>query len=231
MTLPIRRIGTHRGRSLATVLGVVAVCALAGGCCRASRKSPEELRTEMATQEAFSPEFETNRVELLESLDEIRIRDGVEGYKVVPTEEAKEAHKGSPTAFVDPNTGKVAWRALGCFNPRCPGRPNGGIVIVARPVSNIGVGQGGALHMGPANPEDLNKPFPCPVCGSESYWQAYDPPETIRRRQELQRELNATYAAYNAASKRKQPMPRDVRPPNKILEEIDNLPKIFLVPE
>ncbi len=203
------------------------------GCGK--KETPEAIRAEMASVEDFSPEFEEHRFRLLQSVDEIRQREGVVGYRqldstATPSQSDQPPPRqqlGAQSAYVDPESGKVAWRALGCFNPACAGRPNGSMVIVARPFSHIQVSPSGDLIIGTPNMAELEKPFPCPVCSSQQYWRSYDPPESVLRRQELEAELAAAYAAYNSGGRRAV----GGRPPNEILEDIANLPKLFLIPE
>jgi hypothetical protein len=85
--------------------------------------------------------------------------------------------------------------------------------------------------MGPPDMSELDKPFPCPVCKSVDFMRAYDPPETESRRRELEAELQASYDAYAKAAQRKEANPKGVRSPKKIMEDLANLPKVFLVPE
>ncbi len=112
--------------------------------------------------------------------------------------------------FVDPKTGEVAWLAMSCENPDCPGRtaeepflfiaPNMGVRISADGTFTSDPRQGKPFAVAPPNAPFLITPFGCPQCmtlrkvGSESAAQKqkynawvrpYVLPETAKKMKEL----------------------------------------------
>jgi hypothetical protein len=212
---------------LCSILAGLAI-AISGCCFGEAKRSPEELRAEMATQEPFSTEFETNRTQLVAAVNDATI-SGIQGYVPVTSDQAPPAQVGSQTAFVDPSTGKVAWRALACFNPQCAGNGKGGLVMLAKPYSNLRAGSSGELIVAPPNMEEYRVQPTCPVCGKSEYIRPYETPEATKRRHELEAELRASYAAYAKAAKSKI-RPEGVRSPETIMNDLASLKNIFLVP-
>lgn len=192
-------------------------------------QSPDEIRTEMAPLEPFSPEFEDARLKLLVVLDKIRLEKGVDGFQTVPP----TAGSGSQSAFVDPVTRKIAWRALTCFNPKCTGRgKGGGPLLFVQPLKNVDVGPDGELRIlqGGSSAPDGVSPLPCPSCGRWEFVRAYDSPETENRRRQLMKELEGVRKAQRAARKNGTPLPERLRSGADIMKELAELPKVVLVP-
>jgi hypothetical protein len=142
-------------------------------------QSPDEIRTEMREHKPFSPQFEDARIKLLVALEKIRKREGVEGFQVSEAPQSR-----SPSAHVDPQTGRVAWRALCCFSPDSVGKgKGGGPLLFVQTFSHVNIGPDGKLVLSQPIASELKSP-PCPGCGQLGFIRAYDPPETeIRRRQ------------------------------------------------
>ncbi len=75
------------------------------------------------------------------------------------------------------------------------------------------------------------KPVVCPACGSSNAVRPYEPPQAFARRELLEEELRAARAARRAAKQAGQPMPTDHRTPAAIMQDLSNLPKLYLLPE
>ena len=71
----------------------------------------------------------------------------------------------------------------------------------------------------------------CPACGRSEGIRHYEPPESLERRKLLEEELSAARAARRAAKEAGEPMPSDHRTPAAIMQDLSNVPKVYLLPE
>lgn len=71
----------------------------------------------------------------------------------------------------------------------------------------------------------------CPACGRNEGIHHYDPPQAVERRELLEKELRGARAARRAAMQTDEPIPTDHRTPAVIMQELTNLPKVYLLPE
>ena len=190
----------------------------------------DQVRQEMILHDRYSPEFDAGRVKMAVLQDKSRREHGVEGFK--QQESPPGTVYSSPTAVADAKTGRVAWRAMTCCNPKCTavGR-GGGPFLFTLEYSWITVGPDGKIQVGPPNIEEMNRPVYCPACKSGEYIRFYDIPETAVRERALKDELKQSYRAYAAAAKEKRAKPSDIRSPDEIIKEIEALPKVYLVSE
>lgn len=193
-------------------------------------QSLDQVRQEMILHDRYSPEFDEGRVKMAVLQDKVRKEKGVEGYQ--QQESPPGTVYSSPTAVADAKTGRVAWRAMTCCNPKCTavGR-GGGPYLFTLEYSWITVGSDGKIQVGPPNIEEMSRPVYCPACKSGEYIRFYDMPETAVRERALKDELKSAYSAYAAASKEKRAKPSDIRSPDEIIKEIEALPKVYLVSE
>ena len=193
-------------------------------------QTPAQIREEMMPLDPFSQEFDDARLKLLVLLDKDRKAHGVEGF--VQRESPPVATYSSPTVYADPETGRVAWRALACWNPSCTAKGrDGGPFLFTREFSWITVGADGQIVVGSPNMEEMMRPVYCPACKSKSYIQPYEFPESAVRRKALAAELNRVYSAYAAAAKSGHEKPASMRTPDAIVKEIESLPKLYLLSE
>jgi hypothetical protein len=182
-------------------------------------KTEAEIRSEMSQFPPFSPEFNQSMLELVIVEDAIRKREGVVGF----IKETPIQHEGNQVGVVDKETGKLALRAMTCFNPKCAGQgKGGGPLLFVHKLPHLSVGSDGQMIVGPFPMSEMDEnPLVCPVCGEAAYVREYDPPETLVRRKQLMEQLNS---ARGSRGKGK-------RTVKEIIIEMANLPKLFLVPE
>jgi len=227
------------------------VCALFVGCKRASEEpskappaaaglplpevneTPDEIRAQMRALKVNvrgTPEFDDWKLKLMVANDKIFQREGVEGYRTVPVENTSKT-----SATVDPETGKIAWRAWTCYNPDCAGRgKGGGPLIFGKIWENARVDSTGQVVYDRVEirNEDANKPpIVCPSCGKVEFLSSYCSPQIELRRRQLEQELRDVRAARDQARAAKKPKPDNLRSPAEILQEIAELPKLFLIPD
>lgn len=126
--------------------------------------------------------------------------------------------------------GKLATRALTCANRNCPGVRESGdrpFLFVGR-YKNVRQGPDGE----PIWPKpDSAVPTPCPACGLEDTVFPYVPLETQRRMEQLRAELTASRQARDEARKARIPPPPTIRTPAEIMDEMQNLPLVFIIQE
>jgi hypothetical protein len=149
----------------------------------------------------------------------------------------RQAHLPGPPLFarVDPQSGKIAWRALACLRPGCGVDASRqeprlfanvieGVTISPDQLVRVPESKTGA-------PLDLPVST-CPVCGaSGTVIVPYEAPERVRRRQELEAELGRVRGIRSAAERSGQPPPTDVRTPARIMQEMSDLPQVYLIVE
>src|SRR5262245_4895386 len=70
-------------------------------------ESIEQIKSQMTTLEPFKPAFEEQRLKLLVKWEEIRTREGVDGFSTPPLQPSNDL-----AGCVDPATGQIAWRAM-----------------------------------------------------------------------------------------------------------------------
>lgn len=190
-------------------------------------ENPDEIRVEMQKHDPGSQQFEDARLKLLIKLDEIRQREGVEGFQQSPIEQTR-----SQMAFVDPQTQQISWRAMTCYNPLCPGRGKGdGPLLFVKRWDNASIGPDGNVVWRLLDSGAEQPPISCPACGDSSFVQPYDQPEVELRRRQLTQELADVRRKRAETRQAGLPMPVDLRPPRDIMIELDELPKLFLVPQ
>ena len=207
-------------------LAIVSVCALSVTGCSNSATSSTETETRNA---------KTDNTTVLES----PYKQPVE---VVP-EEAQTVASGKGSTYHDPETGQIARLALSCNLPDCPGKGDDGKPYVFCRVSsgkefdrtspgeepstgNITTTQG----KWPVATERHGAPF-CPACDRNVGVHHYEPPQALERRELLEEELRAARAARRAAKQAGEPMPTDHRTPAAIMQDLSNLPKLYLLLE
>ena len=192
-------------------------------------ESQEDVQAQLREVERGSNQFHELmfKKRILEDL--IRRQVGVEGHQQV---EMAATNKG--TACVDPQTGRIAFRALTCLNPDCPGRGKGGgphLFVYETEEASIGPAGEVVWSTKPLPPEAEFPGIACPACGQVIFVRYYEPPEVILRRQALEKELREVREARQEARQANQPVPANLRTPNEIMVEMAELPKLFLIKE
>jgi hypothetical protein len=130
--------------------------------------------------------------------------------------------------FVDEQTGRQAWPALTCNDPACPhNAARDGPLVFVYPVPATGVDEDGNLVVPDSVPLSRRRPR-CPECGKSEHVSDYVLPETARRRDRLDAEIEAARAALRRSGGKK--MPEGVRSPIEILRERAQLPELYLIP-
>jgi len=197
---------------------------------------PSQLREQMIGLDPESTAFKEQQFKVLVAWDAIRRREGVDGFQqVVPA--GKVAEPAVDHACVDQATGKVAFRALVCWNPTCPGRgKGGGPALFVKEWDTAKAGADGKVAWIPprfaGTQEELTKFFiKCPHCGQAHGVAYYDPPEVVLRRRQLEEELRTARVARRQARDSGGQAPQDQRTPSQVMREINALPKLYLVPE
>ena len=196
-------------------------------------ESLEEIRAQMSAlvqvqgerHVISSPEeFDAWRMKALITLDEIRRRDGVEGFRQQPVEKT-----GNQQAVPDSATGKIAWRASTCWNPQCLGKgKGGGPLLFTRTYDNAWVDTDGKLKWKTIADDQVIPATVCPLCGLVEFVRPYDLPEVELRRQELTDELVNSRRIRAEREAAGQLVPAGVRTPTEIMRELNELPKLFL---
>lgn len=196
-------------------------------------ESPDEIRAQMRALQVYgrgTPEFDEWKLKLMVANDKIFQREGVEGYRTVPVENTSKA-----SATIDPETGKIAWRAWTCYNPDCSGRGKGGGPLIFGKIwenAHIDSTDQVVYDRVEITNEDASKPpIVCPSCGKVEFLASYCSPQIELRRRQLEQELRDVRTARDQARAAKRPYPKDLRSPAEIRQEIAELPKLFLVPE
>lgn len=197
-------------------------------------ETPDEIRAQMkkltSDQQRGTPEFEDLRLKLMVANDKIIQREGVEGYRTCPVERTT-----SMRASVDPQTGEIAWRGMTCYNPDCPGRGKGGgplMFVDKSPHVHIDANNQVVFDYVEIKPlVDDKPPVVCPSCGRVEFLEFYCSAETEVRRRQLYQELNDVRAARGKAHAAGAPEPSGLRTVTEIIREIEELPKLFLVPK
>lgn len=129
--------------------------------------------------------------------------------------------------YVDPQTGKIAWRALVCRNPDCADAAG-----TAKPftiaVPGARVGEDGQLLLPPADKIEAyaRSHLRCPTCGRFEELEQYEPPNVTTRRAQLNAELKAARQARAGGDSH-----GNHRTPAEIMYELSTLPKLYLLPE
>jgi hypothetical protein len=199
-------------------------------------ESLEDIRAQMAglirvENERYviaSPEeFESWRLKALIKLDEVRRREGVDGFTQAPVEKT-----GSQHGVVDAESRKIAWRASTCWNPTCLGKgKGGGPLVFVRSWENAWIDTDGRLKWKTITEPESTPPTACPVCGRLEFVQPYDLPDVEIRRRQLGDELSNARRIRAEREAAGQLVPAGVRTPTEIMKETAQLPKLFLVPE
>ena len=114
-------------------------------------------------------------------------------------------------------------RALSCSLPDCPGKGEDGQPYLFCRASSGSHGKSSEAR----GDSTVN----CPACGRGEGVRHYEPPQALVRRELLEEELRAARAARRAAKQAGQPMPTDHRTPAAIMQDLSNLPKLYLLPE
>ena len=143
-------------------------------------------------------------------------------------DEGQVVARHSGAAHVDPASGKISWPAVACTLDDCSGRgPNGEVFVFPFKIVGATVDANGQI----AWPQTSRNHgvVRCPTCGRSDGVGHYDPPAVEHRKAELAEELALSRATFKAARRSDQPSPTDHRPPKEILDEIANLPRIFLL--
>jgi len=134
-------------------------------------------------------------------------------------------HGDANNAWHDHETGKLAWRALTCRNPACPGRGSqGGPDIFVHAPAGAVLDAAGDVHV-PGVPQPAVPP--CPKCGKHESVCEYELPEIAKRRAELEEELLVSRATRRRAAA----PPAGVRPPMEIIKDLTLLPRLYLIPD
>jgi hypothetical protein len=197
-------------------------------------ETPDEIRTEMILHERLSAEFKQLQLKLMVANHKIVEREGVEGHRQVPVPKTSEIN-----AYVDPQSGNIAWRAWTCYNPECSGRgKGGGPLIFVKKWNNARIGEERKVVYDLIQlTEDEEKeqrskpPIICPSCGRVVFLAPYDSPAAELRRRQLNDELREVRAARDRARASDEPYPPSLRTHSEIRQEIQELPKLFLVPD
>lgn len=131
-------------------------------------------------------------------------------------------------AHVDPASGKISWPAVACTLEDCSGRGvDGETLVFPFKVAGAAVSANGQIAWPEAR---LNRGLAvCPACGRSHGVGSYVPPIVEQRRAQLAAELRASRAAFKAARREGHSPPVNQRSPQDILDEIAQLPRLYLV--
>jgi len=129
--------------------------------------------------------------------------------------------------FVDPSSGKLAWKAMVCTATDCPGRKPG---VAPEPFA-IRHAYLYPLPNGdtPNLFDDGKGPQACPHCGRSQTITEYLTPEDESRKTRLEAELQQAYADRIAARAAGKQSVDAGRSPQEIMDEINSIPRHFLL--
>lgn len=125
-----------------------------------------------------------------------------------------------------PTSGQPEMRALSCRMSDCPGKGEDG-----QPYLFYRVSPGRESHSRWPVATRRGGTLVCPACGRNDGIHHYDPPQAVERRKLLEKELRDSRAARRAAKQAGESMPTDHRTPAVIMQDLSNLPKVYLLQE
>jgi len=192
-------------------------------------ESLEDIRSHLTKWERGTPQYEAWRIKALIKLDPIRQQEGVEGLSQVVVDQ-----EASDIAVVHGDPGRIAWRALTCWNPACLGKGKaGGPVLFVHPLKHASLGTDGKLRWRTLDEKELSamSPVVCPVCAMPGHVRPYDTPQVELRRQQLTEEMEAARKVRAQAAEDKKLVPAGGRTPSEIMRDLSQLPKLYLVPD
>jgi hypothetical protein len=128
--------------------------------------------------------------------------------------------------FVDPGSGKLAWKAMVCTAADCPGRkPGEPQPFAIRHAYLYPLSNGDTPNLF----DDGKGPQACPYCGRAETITEYLAPEDESRKLRLTEELNQAYKLRAAARAAGKPGAEGVRTPQEVMDEINALPRRYLL--
>lgn len=129
--------------------------------------------------------------------------------------------------FVDPGSGKLAWRAMVCTAPDCPSRKSGKPPErFAMRYANLYPLPNGEI---PNLIADGAGPQACPFCGRSQTITEYLAPEDESRKKRLLDEMQQAYTLRAAARAKGSTKAENVRTPQEIMDEINAIPRHYLL--
>lgn len=129
--------------------------------------------------------------------------------------------------FVDPGSGKLAWKAMVCTAPDCPGRKPGKAPepFAIRHAYLYPLPNGETPNLF----DDGKGPQACPDCGRSQTITEYLPPEDESRKTRLAAELQQAYTLRSAARAAGRQSADGVRTPQEVMDEINSISRHFLL--
>ena len=129
--------------------------------------------------------------------------------------------------FVDPGSGKLAWKAMVCTALDCPGRKPGKDPepFAIRHAYLFPQPNGETPNLF----DDGKGPQACPHCGRSQTIKEYLSPEDESRKARLAAELQQAYTLRSAARAAGRQAADGVRTPQEVMDEINSIPRHYLL--
>ena len=208
-------------KRLVQCVSIIACCLLTAGCTRSSAPATHvvaarsEKSAELPALDWLKSPTSLAHLGPTEGLEPGHIlRRGVTLHTDAGDMELKNGvltHGDANNAWQDTETGKLAWRAHTCMNPACPsGASQAGPYLFVHAPAGAKLDAAGDVHV-PGAPQPAVPP--CPKCGKDQWVCEFELPEVVRRRAELEEELQASRAVRRGAAA----VPAGVRPPMEII--------------
>lgn len=225
--------GHCRARRLVSLLLLTLVCGCSG--CRTEPAVPPH-RTESSTTDSVSQTPDISSPANVPSpfalpAPKPMTEDVVKKYFLFPADKPIIPYtKAGPFAgnfFVDPNSGKLAWKAMVCTATDCPGRkPDKPPERFAmRHVNLYPLPDGTTPNM----MSDGAGPQACPYCGRSQTITEYLSPADESRKTRLAAELQQAYTQRAAARAAGRQAAEGVRTPQEVMDEINSIPRHYLL--
>jgi hypothetical protein len=129
--------------------------------------------------------------------------------------------------FVDPVSGKLAWKAMVCTAVDCPGPKPG------KPPQRFAMRHANLYPLPDGTTPNLMSdgagPQACPFCGRSQTIKEYLDPEDESRKTRLAAELQQAYTLRSAARAAGRQAADGVRTPQEIMDEINSISRHFLL--
>ncbi|MCG8587639.1 MAG: hypothetical protein MI757_23285, partial [Pirellulales bacterium] len=161
-------------------------------------------------------------------LDEVEIGPFPE-LKVASADDGVFVPKFAGDVHYEKERESFVWPARTCTNPDCSGVRSGKPVVFAHPLPGVTLDADGRPVLPRWSDEENRAHLPrCPLCNETRFVVKYDSPEVAERRRVLLAELAATRRARIEAKQSGQPLPASIRTPNAIMQDLANLPMLYL---
>lgn len=223
-------VNAAEGGRVVALLSIL-ITMLGFGCTREGPTSPS-FPSPPAIPSVSPPP--AKRITLVPDPGQLIVEGGGPVY-VIGRPAEQQAGARQLAANVSPGSkAKLALQALTCVLEDCPGKgPPGKPFLFHRVYPRVHLDDAGQIvwqkDAGPDTAKWIQgEEVPCPACSRYQGVRPYLPPEVVRRQEELAEELRVSRAVARARRKG-QPASGEHRSPKEIMEEISQLPQVYLI--